>query len=310
VEEGVSLRDRGVRKPILVLGSLFPFKSFEAALAHTLTPIVASVHSAQALGDLARAKNQSVPVHIKVDTGMGRIGVSPRNLPALVQAVQGHKSLVMEGIYTHLASADGDPEMTRRQIESFAQAVEEARRSGGKFMAHAANSAATLAFPEGRFDMVRPGLALYGVSPFSDGRFARELSPVLSWKTRVVYLKNAPSDTPVSYGGTFRTQRASKIATLPVGYADGYTRALSNRGKVLIGGRACPVLGRVTMDQIMVDVTDVPDVQVGNEAVLLGRQGESALTAAALAEWAQTISYEILCGISARVPRVVVSEPS
>jgi alanine racemase len=170
-------------------------------------------------------------------------------------------------------------------------------------MAHAANSAATLLIPSARYDLVRPGVALYGAPP-ADG--IRGLSPVLSWKTRIVYIKDVAKGARVSYGGTWKAPRRSRLATLPVGYADGYRRGMSGNAEVLIKGRRCPVAGRITMDQIIVDVTGVSGVTVGEEVVLLGRQGRDRITADEMARWAGTISYEIFCGISARVPRDLV----
>ncbi len=305
VEEGQALREAGLKTPVLILGSLFPFDAFEVALRHDLTPTVASLAAAQALERTAGALKRRAAAHVKIDTGMGRIGVSPKAAAQTLEAVLKSPSLRLEGVYTHLAQADS-AEVTRNQLDLFEQAVAPLRAGQVPFLAHVANSAAVLRHPRAHLDAVRPGLALYGICPSEDLRSRADLSPVMAWKTRVVFLKTVQPGTPVSYGGTFRFEKAARVATLPVGYADGYRRSLSNKGQVLVRGRRCPVVGRVTMDQILVDVTQVPGVDVGDEAVLLGAQGRDRISAEELARWADTIPYEIVCGVSARVPRVLL----
>ncbi|HRY29879.1 MAG TPA: alanine racemase [Elusimicrobiota bacterium] len=307
IEEGLLLRESGFRHPVLILGSLFPFENFVPALEHDLIPAVASLAAARALGGIATERGRRADVHVKVDTGMGRIGVSPQAAAQIVDAVLENRSLHLEGIFTHLAHAESE-EDTQRQLDVFQAVAEEARRKKGEpLLAHAANSAATFLYPRSHGDAVRPGLSLYGIYPNESLRARVSLQPVMTWKTRIVFLKTVKGGTAVSYGATFRTSRPSRLATLPVGYADGYRRILSNRAFVLVKGRRCPVLGRVTMDQIVVDVTDVPAVDVGEEVVLLGRQGKDAVTAEELAGWAETIPYEIVCGVSVRVPRRYVN---
>jgi alanine racemase len=303
VEEGVSLRRAGVKDRILILGSLFPFDSFDEALRHGLTPTIASWASARALAKLAVGKRLRVPVHVKVDTGMGRIGMSPATAAEVIPRIAAEPGLRLEGVYTHLAQGDDAPR-SREQLAPFDTLVRSLSARGLRPLFHAANSAGMFSLKGSHYGLVRPGLALYGAPPIPG---VRDLHPVLSWKTRVVFLKTVPRGTAVSYAGTFRTSRRSRLATLPVGYADGYRRALSNRGQVLIRGRRCPVAGRVTMDQVVVDVTGLPGVDVGEEVVLLGAQGRERITADEMAAWAGTISYEIFCGISARVPRVYKS---
>lgn len=303
VEEGVALRDGGVKEPVLILGSLFPFESFEAALDYGLTPAVASPAAAQALGRLAARRGKPCGAHLKIDTGMGRIGVSPKGAAEAARAVLEQKSLGLEGVYTHLAQADS-AEATREQLALFDEAV--APFLTKSVLRHVANSAAVLSRPEARYDAVRPGLALYGIYPSEALRSKAPLTPVMTWKTRVVFMKTVMPGTSVSYGATFKAKRPSRLATLPVGYADGYRRCLSNRGFVLVKGRRCPVVGRVTMDQIIVDATDAPGVDVGEEVVLLGAQGTERVTAEEMAGWCDTIPYEVVCGVSARVPRVCV----
>jgi alanine racemase len=297
VEEGLELRAAGLKERVLLLGSVHPFDSYGPVLKANLTPTVASRASAEALAQWAKKRGRPADCHVKIDTGMGRIGMTPATARAVLPVLRGNPWLRVEGMYTHLARADSAP-ATARQLKLFEGALGE-----GDCLRHAANSGAALARPASRYDLVRPGLALYGVAPWPGIPGAGALRPVLSWKTHVVFLKTVKAGTPVSYGWTWRARVPSRIATLPVGYADGYRRDLSNKGRVLIRGRRCPVVGRVTMDQILVDVTGIPGVDVGEEAVLIGAQGRERITAEALAEAAGTIPYEILCGISKRVPR-------
>ena len=300
VEEGLALRDAGVKGRILILGSLFPFDSFSAALEKGLTPTIASLSAAKALAKAASRRGLRADVHVKVDTGMGRIGMTPETAVERIPEIAALPSLRLEGVYTHLANAE-DPGRSAGQLHLFDNIIQSCRARGLSPLVHAANSAALMGIPQSRYDLVRPGLALYGVPPFSG---AGGLLPVMSWKTRVVFLKTVPKGTFVSYGGIFRATRRSRLATLPVGYADGYRRAFTGKASVLVKGRRVPVAGRVTMDQIVVDVTGVPGVDVGEEVVLLGRQGRESVAASDMAAWADTIPYEILCGVSRRVPRV------
>ncbi|MGQ0644674.1 MAG: alanine racemase [Elusimicrobiota bacterium] len=304
VEEGLALRREGVAQRVLILGSLYPFDSFEAALKGDLTPAVASRAAAREVARIAAGLGgRRVPVHVKVDTGMGRIGVSPETAGEVFEEIVRSPSLLLEGVFTHLAQADS-AEKTREQLARFEKALAAARALGADPLAHAANSEATLLYPESHHRAVRPGLALYGLHAREDLAFMAALRPALEWKTRIVFLKTVPAGSPVSYGGTWRAARPSRLATLPVGYADGYRRALSNRAQVLVGGRRCAVVGRVTMDQIVVDVTDAPAAEVGSEAVLVGVQGSDRISVEEMARWADTVPYEIVCGITPRVPRV------
>lgn len=303
LEEGIALRESGVSAPILLLGSIFPLDNFKVALRHDLTPTVSSLDAARELADIAAKGGCMAPFHLKIDTGMGRIGVSPIGAKAILEWLRGQKSVRLAGLYSHFAAADSNPAMVQDQLRQF-QTVRDLALSLGfnDVVFHLANSAATLRYPETRFDMVRPGLSLYGVAnvPLPDDV---KLHPVLSWHTRIAFLKKMPAGATISYGATFRTARESSIATLPVGYADGVPRHASNKGFVLIKGRRCPIVGRVTMDHIMVDVTGIP-ADIGDAVTLIGRQGDEELTVHDWAHWADTISYEILCGITKRVPRV------
>lgn len=299
VEEGVALREAGLKLPILVLGSLYPFESVLAAVAHDLTPVVASLESARRVAGVALRLRRNISVHVKVDTGMGRIGVRPEAAPMLVHQLADLRAVRVQGIYTHLACGEDDPAFTDAQLKAFRRVVGILSREGLRPpLVHAANSAGALRHPSSRFDMIRPGLAAYGLYPGFD--------PVLSLKSKIIFLKTVARGTPVSYGATWRAKRLTRVATLPIGYGDGYSRALSNRAEVLVGGRRCPVIGRVTMDQTMVDVTDAPQARVGEDAVLIGAQGRERIGAGELAGLCGTIPYETATALSSRVPRVGV----
>lgn len=313
VEEGFHLRESGIQSPILVLGSLYPFESFEACVRHRLTPTVASLQGARAL-EKAAAKNpepEPLPCHVKLETGMGRIGVREGSALKVLEFLSKAKGLFLEGLYSHLASADSDEEFTRLQMERFSKVCAAAESAGVSIpFRHIANSAAILRYRDSLWDMVRPGLLLYGL--------VRPCEPILAFKTQVVFVKTVPKGATVSYGRLWRAHQRRWIATLPVGYADGFARRLSNQGEVLIRGRRCPVVGAVTMDQTMVDVTSLQEkgirdkgqgrrpapVGVGEEVLLLGKQGSEEISAGELARKLGTISYEIVCGISSRVPRI------
>lgn len=300
VEEGVALREAGITLPVLVLGSLYPFESVLAAVAHDLTPIVASLESARRLVEVAQRLGRRVDCHVKVDTGMGRIGASPDAALGIVRYLAPLKAARVQGIYTHLSSAEDDAAFTAEQLKRFRRVVDALAREGLRPpLVHAANSAGALRRPAARFDLVRPGLAVYGLFP--------GFAPALTLKSKIVFLKTLPKGAAVSYGATWRAKRPTRVATLPVGYGDGYARALSNRASVLVGGRRCPVVGRVTMDQTMIDVSAVPEARVGADAVLLGRQGGAEVPAGELARLCGTIPYETVTALSARVPRVAVS---
>jgi len=299
VEEGLALRTAGVKLPILILGSLYPFESVLAAAAHDLTPIVASLESAKRVAEAALRLRRKINIHVKVDTGMGRIGLRPEAALALMRDLSRLKGIKVQGIYTHMAKAEDDAAFTTRQLKAFNGVVKSLTAEGLRPpLVHAANSAATLRQPGARYDLVRPGLAAYGLYEGFD--------PVLTLKSKIVYIKTAPAGATVSYGATWRAKRVSRIATLPIGYGDGYPRALSNRASVLVGGKRCPVVGRVTMDQTMIDVTGAPGARVGDDAVLIGRQNGASVAAAELARLCGTIPYETATALSSRVPRVAV----
>ncbi|HEY3315482.1 MAG TPA: alanine racemase [Bacillota bacterium] len=304
--EAIELRRAGVAAPILILGYTPP-DEVGSVLANDVSQAVFSMETARALSREAARLGRRARVHLKVDTGMSRLGVAPgQDGLAFAKDLAGLPGLDLEGIFTHFAAAD-DPDQgyTRWQLERFTAFIEDLRALGIEFrIRHAANSAAIINLPEAHLDLVRLGISLYGYHPSPGGEGGVALRPAMTVKARIGYLKEVPAGTCVSYGRTFVTGRPTVLATLPLGYADGYPRLLSSRGAVIIHGRMAPVVGRVCMDQIMVDVTDIPRVALGDEVIVLGRQGEVGMTADDLAALTGTISYEILCGVSPRVPRV------
>jgi alanine racemase len=262
----------------------------------------ALAHAAQALGKRAR-------VHVKVDTGMARLGIRAEAVPEileLLQLIRHLPALELEGLFTHFAKADSsDLAHAHLQLRRFQAVLQEIEEAGLRPpLVHAANSAATFSLPEAHFDMVRPGIALYGLSPSAEVPVPESFRPALSFKTQVAQVKLIPPGEGISYGCTFITERPTWIAVLPVGYADGFRRTPANWGAVLIHGQEAPLLGRVCMDQCMVDVSHIPGVRVGDEVVLIGRQGEATLSAEKVAQRLGTIHYEVVSEILARVPRV------
>jgi alanine racemase len=254
----------------------------------------------------AISRNKTLNVHLKIDTGMGRLGLVAAEIDRWLPPLRKLQALKLEGVFSHFSTAESvEGDYTQSQLDIFSNIVKRMRADGlSPSLVHLANSAATITLPAAYFDMVRPGIMLYGVYPSLAMAQQITLKPVLSWKSKILQLKKVPAGTSISYGQTFITKRESVIATLPVGYADGYQRLLSNRGEVLVRRQRAPIAGRVCMDLTMIDVTDIRNVQQGDEVVLLGRQGEAEISADEMAAWANTISYEILTSIGARVPRI------
>ena len=304
VEEGIALRQEGIQDAILILGPTMPTQ-FSDLIAHRLTPVLYRADLIQVFAAAVPPAAAPYSVHVKIETGMGRLGVLPQEMPDLVAIPAFRATLRLEGLMTHLADADNaDATHTEKQLAEFQQTLDTLRQSGRSCpLTHAANSAGIIKYPASLYSLVRPGIMLYGYHTLSNAAAAPALRAILSWKATIAHLHNIPAGDSVSYNRTFIAARRSRIAVLPVGYADGYNRLLSNRGMVLVGGRRVPVVGRVCMDMTMVDVTDVPGVQVGQEAILIGQQGQERITAADLATWQQTIPYEVLCAIGQRVPR-------
>jgi alanine racemase len=299
--EGRELRAAGVQETIVVLGGVYR-ADFPTVVDARLAPVVWDVETARDLAAAARAAGRVISLHVKVDTGMSRLGVAPADAPALLASLAEIDGVSIEGMFTHFCNAESvEGRETARQLARFEELVRalEAKRLRPRFV-HAANSAATLTAPASHFDLVRPGIALYGVHPSPELRDRARLRPVMRFVTRIIALRQIPVGEAVGYGATFVAARPTVIATLPVGYADGYPRALSNKAQVSIRGGRVPIAGRVCMDQIMIDVTDVPGVAIGDEVELWGRD----LPVEEVAAIAGTISYELLTRVGARVPRV------
>jgi alanine racemase len=282
--------------PILLFGSALPFE-VEKIVEQNITPTISTLDEARQFETVAAVYDRRLPIHIEVDTGMGRVGFWHEEAGKAIAQIAALPHLKIEALYTHFPSADDNLEETRRELQLFL-------RVPGAGMRHAANSAALINLPEAALDTVRPGLLLYGICPARGP--VKDFQPVLSFKARVAFVKNIEAGRSISYGQTFIAQRPMKIATIAAGYADGFSRSLSNNAEVLVGGVRCPVVGRVTMDQIMVDVTALPAVGCGDEAVFIGRQGAAEISASEVARWENTIPWEVLCGITktGRVPRI------
>lgn len=302
-QEGITLRQQGIDAPILVLGSVWP-EDVEALIAYRLTSVVGSPDDARRLGHEAHRHGLCSPVHVNVDTGMGRLGLSPDMMPRFLDALQGLRGVRLEGLMTQLATADlPDDRTVQEQLRRFCQVVQTcAARGVVPRYVHAANSAAVYRYPESHGTSVRPGIALYGSHPF-DAPEATVLQPVLTWKTRVARVQDMSTGCGISYGHTFVTSRPSRIGTLPVGYADGLCRRLSNAGEVLVRGQRASIVGQITMDMCMVDLTDIPQADVGDDVILIGAQGVERITADEMAARCGRISYDVFCSISQRVPR-------
>jgi alanine racemase len=305
LEEGVELRQAGIREPVMILAGAY-VEQLDQFLTHHLTPVVHDIHNLKQLEAAVQRRGANLGVHLKIDTGMGRLGLLPAEMDSWLPFLKKLKRLKLEGVFSHFSHAESvKGDYTQRQLEIFQSVVARLRTEGiSPPLVHLANSAATITLPSAYFDMVRPGLMLYGVYPSPEMAHQISLKPVLSWKTRILQLKKVPAGTSISYGQTFIAKRESLIATLPIGYADGYPRLLSNRGEVLVKGQRAPVAGRICMDLTMIDVTDIREIHQGDEVVLLGRQGDAVISADEMAAWSNTISYEILTSISTRVPRI------
>lgn len=307
-EEGIELREAGIERPILCLGGFWPGQE-SLLLQHQLTPVVYRPDLIESLDRAAKESGVVVDVHVKIDTGMGRLGVRADEVPPFLDHLQRYQNIRVDGLMTHLAAADdgSKQDFTNEQLEEF----EHARKSFGErgfrpTFLHAANSAAAFANPRARGNLVRPGGSLYGFirDVFPASLAAPPLQPLMSLHTRIALLKRVPKGEKLGYGCTFETSRDSRIATIPIGYDDGYSRAFSNRARVLVRGQFAPVVARVSMDLTLVDVTEVTGVALDDQVTLLGCIGDASITAEDLAEIAGTISYEITCGISNRVPRI------
>lgn len=308
VEEAMQLRNANIRKPILVLGYTFPY-SYETLINQEIIPTVFRKDMLKELDETARRLGVKASVHIKVDTGMARIGISPDDAGVLfVKEALACKNLVVDGIFTHFAKADeADKTPANQQLATFLSFVKRCEEECGYHfpLVHCSNSAGIMDMPGANLDLVRAGIILYGLFPSDEvNKDALDLKPVLSLKSHITYIKEAKKGTPVSYNGVFVTDRTTKIATIPVGYADGYPRNLTGKGYILIHGKKAPIIGRICMDQFMVDVTDIAGCKEGDEVTLIGRDGDLAITMEELGELSGRFHYEFACEIGKRTPRV------
>ncbi len=304
VEEGIELRKAGVKSSVLVLTGVRPDQAGDL-VRYRLTPVIGDSMTLKSLERLAQRRRIHLNFHLKVDTGMGRIGFPAEQMDSMLRDLGRLKRLRFEGLMSHFSKAESVlQDYTLKQLESFKAILHRLQNQGhSPSLAHLANSAGVMTLRPAHFNMVRPGLMLYGYYPSQPMVKEASLKPALTWKTHIQQVKRVPQGTSISYGQTFTTRRETLVATLPVGYADGYKRLLSNCGAVLVRGQRAPVIGRVCMDLTMVDVTDIGGVKQGDEVVLLGKQKEAVISAEEMAGWANTISYEILTSITSRVPR-------
>lgn len=309
VDEGVELRRTGVGAPVHLLSYSHPAEA-ETVIRHDLRPTLTTVEGARALSARAEALGREAVAHIKIDTGMGRYGLRPEEAVLFMQQIAGLPGLRVEGVFTHFAAADGnaaDRAFTEQQGRRFEAALQALAGAGFTFeLRHAANSAATLAMPHLHFDAVRVGIAMYGLYPSDQVAQPIALRPVMSLHSHVARVWDVAPGDSLGYGRTFTASQPMRAALVPVGYGDGFHRLLSNRGSVLIRGQRAPLAGRVSMDQITVDVSGIEGVQQDDDVVLLGSQGEQTITADEIARHAETINYEVVTALSARVPRVFV----
>ncbi len=308
VEEGTVLRMQGIKTPVLCLGPI-PQGSENECVLNGIEQAVSSVSELERLENACAVNAVYAGVHIKIETGMHRTGVrAGEELCTLLKALRECRHISLKGVFTHFAASDSpDEAYTHFQAENFRVALEQIKQSGfDGFITHCANSAAIKNFPEYSFDMVRAGIILYGYPPAGKTKKTIPVEPVLEWKTSVVALNEIKKGEKIGYSGTYTAPRDMIIAVLPVGYGDGWRRALSNVGYVLINGKRAPICGNICMDMTLVDVTDISGVSVGSEAVLIGKQADETVGADALAEKCGTISYEILTGITSRVPKIYI----
>jgi alanine racemase len=314
IGEGLLLRDAGITAPIIVL---FDCEDIDHFFDFDLLPVIHDIITASALSRVARKRRATIKVHVKVDTGMGRIGLSGKHIIEDIVKIAGMEGIELTGLMSHFSDADlSDRSYAAVQLKEFNMIRETlCKKLNKKLLSHMANSAAVLNFEDAHLDAVRPGLMLYGYSPLSynletgtKNSKPITLIPAMKVKTKILCIRKLPPDSPISYGRTFVTKRQSKMGVLPLGYADGYNRLFSNNAEVLVRGRRVPVVGRICMDLTMVDLTEIEDVREGDEAVILGKQGNESITAYELARKAQTIPYEILTSLGSHSRKEYVNE--
>ena len=302
--EGITLRKAGIKTPILLFETTLAEQAKDI-IDYRLTPTVCTHELAAALNHYAQKRKCVVDIHVKVDTGMGRLGVWHEEALGFIKKLSRLRNLRVQGIYTHFPAADIDRSFTRKQIQQFIMLLQQLKADGWQIpYVHAANSMGLAGYGTHLFNLARPGLMLYGLYPRPELEKKIGLRPAMSVHSRIIFLKRIEKGRSISYGRTFIARRPMTVATLPIGYSDGYLRGLSGKAEVLAGGKRCPVLGRVTMDQIVIDVSRVKNPRLGMPVVILGKQGKSEVCAYELAQLAHTINYEIVCSLGGRLPRV------
>ena len=307
INEGIELREKGIRLPILVMSGVFPWDDIKAVVENELSIVLYDAGMLKKIVDASPTFKKNLKVHIKVDTGMGRLGFNVRDMPFVGKQLKGARNIICEGLMSHFASSEIRDDYGLQQVVSFQEARSALADTGvTPAITHMANSGAVIQYPEAHFDMVRVGIGLYG--SYSTRALAEKLrlKQVMKFVTKIALIREFPAGQPLSYGRTYMTGKTTRIAYIPVGYADGYPRALTNKGFVLIKDAKCSIVGTVCMEWSLVDITDVDGVDVGEEVILLGQGNKHTITADELAEYAGTIPYEILCKISKKVPRSYV----
>ncbi|MFH1541369.1 MAG: alanine racemase [Elusimicrobiota bacterium] len=323
IEEGIELRTSGIKKDILILGSVYPFSNFSEIIKYNLIPTIASISGIEFFNKFAKYKNKKLPLHLKIETGMGRLGVLSSTAISLIKKIKNLKNIYIDGIYSHLACAVENENFTEKQIHKFSNGVQLDEKLFKKIpikYKHIAASASIIKYKDSHFNLVRPGLLIYGLLPFENSDSVVGVKSALSLKTKIIFLKKVPKNTSISYCRTFITNKISKIATIPIGYADGFLRVNSNpstnclinspvsrqidSAQMIVRGKKVPVVGRVCMDMTMIDVTDVKNVAIGDEVVIIGYQGKEKITVEDVAKRTNTINYEIVTSISKRIPRI------
>ena len=304
IEEGVELRQAGVNSKILVLSPIL-YSQIDAVIEYNLIPTISELGFFKLLDNKMQKLRRSILVHVEVDTGMTRTGIPYQDVKATIRKIKRSPFVKIEGIFSHFPLADADGSFTKKQIEEFSTLIGDLKRQKvNPTLVHLANSSGIFKYPDSHFNLVRPGIALYGLTASTNTNYTKGLLPVMKLKSRVVNIRNAAANTAISYGHTYKTKIRSRIATISVGYGDGFPRALSNRGAVLCKGKSVPIVGAICMDLIMIDVTDIKDVQIGDVVTLIGKDGREEITAEECAQKSHTIVYEITSGIGPRVARV------
>jgi len=304
LDEAAILRGIGIHKPVLVIGAILPQET-EGVLRFNVIQTVSDLDIPRRLSKLARSRNRKIKVHIKIDTGMGRLGFWHEDAIEFIKKIAGLKNIIIDGIFTHFPNAEADKVFTYNQIKNFKKLAERLLDNHINIpVKHTANSMGLIDFKDSHLNMVRPGLMMYGIYPKESLMKNILLRPALTLRTKITHLKSMPKGRGISYGMTYVTERSTKIATIPIGYGDGYSRHFSNKAHVLINGVRCPIVGRVCMDMCMVDTGHLKNVKIGDDVILIGSQADEIIRAEELARLINTIPYEVLCNIGRRVPRV------